>query len=235
MKYQEICFSEIDSTNLYIKKHYKELNNFSVVSSLFQTKGKGRNNHIWDSNPGENLLCSVLIKDKDIISKGGLISLITACSISNYLEKNKFSNVNIKWPNDIYINNKKIAGILLESQIPEYVVIGIGLNVNQKEFIGDYHTSPTSLYLEKKDKYELDKIKGELLDLLIDNLIKGDIDKKIEYFNLHNYLLNKKIRFIFNSTKYEGIVLGINNDFSLKVEISGEILNLNSGEVEIVH
>ena len=235
MKYQEISFSEIDSTNLYIKKHYKELNNFSVVSSLFQTKGKGRNNHIWDSHPGDNLLCSILIKDKDIINLGGILSLITACTISKYLEKNKFSNVNIKWPNDIYINNNKVAGILLESQIPEYVVIGIGLNVNQKEFTGDYHTSPTSLYLEKKDKYELNKIKEELLDLLIENLIKGDIDKKIEYFNSHNYLLNKKIKFIINNTKFEGIVLGINNDFSLKVEARGEIINLNSGEVELVH
>ena len=81
----------------------------------------------------------------------------------------------------------------------------------------------------------INKIKGELLDLLIDNLIKDDIDKKIEYFNLHNYLLNKTIKFIINSTVCEGIVLGINNDFSLKVEASGEILNLNSGEVEIVH
>lgn len=235
MKYQEIHFPVIDSTNLYVKKHYKELDNFTFVSSLYQTKGKGRNKHLWYSNPGDNLLCSILIKDKDIISKGGLISLITACTISNYLEKNKFSNVNIKWPNDIYINNKKVAGILLESQIPEYVVIGVGLNVNQKEFTGDYHISPTSLYLEKKDKYELNKIKEELLDLLIDNLIKGDIDKKIEYFNLHNYLLNKKIKFIINNTKFEGIVLEINNDFSLKVEVSGEIINLDSGEVEIVH
>ena len=66
MKYQEIYFPTIDSTNLYIKKHYKELNNFTFVSTSFQTSGKGRNDHIWLSNKDENILFSLLIKDKEI-------------------------------------------------------------------------------------------------------------------------------------------------------------------------
>ena len=235
MKYQEIYFPTIDSTNLYIKKHYKELNNFTFVSTSFQTSGKGRNDHIWLSNKDENILFSLLIKDKEIINKGSLLSLVTATSISEVLERNKFNNVYIKWPNDIYINSKKVSGILLESQLPKFIVIGIGLNVNQNEFDNEFKVEPTSLYLEKKKEININNLKKELYENLINNVLNcSDINKYISYFNNHNYLLNKEISFIYENKNRVGKVIGVDNNFNLIVNSNNENIYLNSGEVNII-
>ena len=235
MKYKEIHFSTIDSTNLYIKQHYKELDDLTIVSSDYQSAGKGRNDRTWLSQSGDNLLFSLLIKKIDIVSKGGYLSLVAAISVAKILEKRCFDGVFIKWPNDVYLHDKKVAGILLEGQIPEYVVIGIGLNVNQEQFLGDYRITPTSLYLQKHEKVNIDSLKEELFANFIDNIINIDLRNKeyIDYFNSHNYLLNKTIEYQKDGQSQKGIVLGINDNFSLIIQKDDGIESINSGEVSI--
>ena len=236
MKYKEIHFDNIDSTNIYLKNHYQELDNFCIVSSDFQFLGRGRNDHKWLSNKGDNLLFSLLIKNKDIIKNGPIISLISAVSLNQLLEKKDFKDSKIKWPNDIFIGNKKVAGILLESKLPEYIIIGIGLNVNQKRFIGKYNNTPTSLYLEKRSKIDISLFKKELYELLINNLLKLSNRKEFyfNYFNNHNYLLSKRINYIMNNEEKSGQVIGIDKDFNLIIKNKKEIIHLNSGEVNIM-
>ena len=89
----------------------------SVVITDFQTKGKGQRNNFWSSNRQENLLFSFILFPKIKLSEQFILHIITSLSVYHSLKKIGLSNVKIKWPNDIYVNNKKICGILIENQI----------------------------------------------------------------------------------------------------------------------
>lgn len=136
---KHIHFDIIDSTNKYLKENYKTLEHLTIVTANYQTHGRGQFDRIWDSNQGENLICSILLKEKSSFD-----SIKTKLNIVKYI-KSILQTYNIqssfKIPNDIYVNERKIAGILIESEVIQddiqYVVIGIGLNVNQRMF-GNY-------------------------------------------------------------------------------------------------
>ena len=148
MDYHYLHFDEIDSTNHYLMNSYQLLDNFTFVSTDYQSKGKGRNDRVWESIKGLNLMFSILIKDSKLINEFNALSLMSAVEVAQVLESYGIDNVSIKWPNDVLVNDKKICGILLEGQLPEYVVIGIGLNVNQKEFPDNLRRPATSLVNE---------------------------------------------------------------------------------------
>lgn len=235
MDYKEIYFEEIDSTNKYIKNHYLDLDNFTFITTSYQTEGKGRNERTWKSNKGENLLFSLLIKDKNLTELAGYLSLVTSVSVAQVIERYDINNVSIKWPNDINVNDKKVCGILLEGQVPDYLAIGIGINVNQKVFDGEYHISPTSLALEREKNIDLNDFKSDLLENLIYNISNINYLKQafINYFNSHNYLKNKAIYFTYNNQELTGNVLGVSDDFSLLIDSNNQIMKVNSGEIHI--
>ena len=147
MNHKEIHFESIDSTNSYLKSHYEELDDFTIVSTDYQSEGRGRGEHKWTSSKGENLLFSILIKDEKIRNQYKSLPLIAGFLIANYLERELDLKPMIKWPNDIYIDGKKISGLLCEGDISKFIVIGIGINVNQTEFNGLYSRFPTSIAL----------------------------------------------------------------------------------------
>ena len=119
-----------------------------VLHTDFQTAGKGQPGNIWESAKGKNLLFSVVLHPFHILMEEVfLISQLVSVAIKNTLDES-CSNISIKWPNDIYWNDKKLAGILIENSLQgnkiKTVVIGIGLNVNQKVFESDA-PNPVSL------------------------------------------------------------------------------------------
>ena len=133
---KELFFETIDSTNTYLKQNYENLDNFTFVRADLQTSGRGRSSRKWLSKKGDNLLFSLLIKDKELINKYKALSINSAYLVLKILEEYGLKNLSLKWPNDIYVNGNKICGILLESvskQEIECLIIGIGLNVNQKK------------------------------------------------------------------------------------------------------
>ena len=169
-----VYVTECLSTNdfliqLLLKNKIKE---GSMVRADFQTKGKGQRNNSWESKRGKNLLFSFVLFPEIKLSDQFLLHIITSLSIYNVLKKIGLSNIKIKWPNDIYINKKKICGILIESQIfkkkIKRSVIGVGININQNHF-GDI--SATSVFKEMKK--EMDR--NEVL-----SLFKSSFNK--EYF-----------------------------------------------------
>ena len=129
MNYHYIHFEEIDSTNNYLKNSYQLLDNFTFVTADYQSKGKGRNDRVWESSKGLNITFSILIKDSKLLEVSTILSLMTAVELAKLLDRYGIDNVSIKWPNDVYVNCKKIAGILLEGNVPNYVVVGVGLNL----------------------------------------------------------------------------------------------------------
>ena len=138
-----LYFDSIPSTNDFLKENRGLLGDFTIARAAFQSSGKGSHGRGWEAKRGEGLLFSVLLKDKNILALSGL-PLVLGAIVGSYLESLGFAP-SIKWPNDIYLGDKKVCGILCEGQPDEYIVAGIGINVNQASFEGEFRAKPTSL------------------------------------------------------------------------------------------
>ena len=234
MNYHYIHFDEIDSTNSYLKNSYKLLDNFTFVSADYQSKGKGRNDRVWESVKGLNLMFSVLIKDPKLLNESAFLSIMIAVEVSKVLERYNIKNVSIKWPNDVLVNDKKICGILLEGQLPNYLVIGVGLNVNQKEFPINLRRPATSINNELNKEIDLEEIKEKLFSNTINNLNKLNKDEYLSYVRKHNYLLNKRVKVNINQQLFIGEVIGIDDNFNIQILSNDLLLHVDSGELEIL-
>ena len=234
MNYHYIHFDEIDSTNSYLKNSYKLLDNFTFVSADYQSKGKGRNDRVWESIKGLNLMFSILIKDPKLLNESAFLSIMIAVEVSKLLERYNINNVSIKWPNDVLVNDKKICGILLEGQLPNYLVIGVGLNVNQKEFPVDLRRPATSMSNELDKDIDVEVIKETLFPNIISNFNKLDKDEYLSYFRKHNYLLNKRVKVNINHQLFIGEVIGIDDNFNIQILSNDLLLHVDSGELEIL-
>lgn len=197
-----IHFETIDSTNTYLKENYEKLDNFTFVSADFQSAGRGRNNRNWKSEKGENLLFSLLIKDKALIDKFSSLSVISAFSIIKALN---LEHLSIKWPNDIYYKDSKLCGILLEAVTRneiECLIIGIGLNVNQREFVGEYKRTPTSLYQITNQSQDIRFLKDKIFNQIYSDFMKvkegydfyNDI-KEYDYLRIEKSMLRSIMKF----------------------------------------
>jgi len=147
-----------------------------VLQTDFQTAGKGQMGNAWESESGKNLLFSlVLYPEKVKPDEQFLISQLVSVAIKKTLDEYT-DNITVKWPNDIYWNDKKIAGILIENSLQgnsiKIVVIGIGLNVNQKVFLSDA-PNPVSLFQITG--------KSQVANSLLNDIRKNIMDL---YFNL---------------------------------------------------
>jgi BirA family biotin operon repressor/biotin-[acetyl-CoA-carboxylase] ligase len=135
-----VRLDETLSTNAELKRLQKEnpLPEFSMVMTEFQTAGRGQAGNSWHSAKGNNILLSFLLYPNGVKAKDQfIISQIVSLAIKRVLD-NFITNVTIKWPNDIYWKDKKIAGILIENSLMgqhiDHTIVGVGLNINEKEF-----------------------------------------------------------------------------------------------------
>lgn len=232
-----IHLKNVDSTSTFLKRNYLKYKNFTFVSADCQTNGHGRMGRVWHSEPKNNLLFSVLIKDKTLINKYGFLSLASASVILSVLYKLKINDVSIKWPNDVFVKGKKIAGVLLESISKdselEVLVLGVGINVNQTQFTNDLIHPATSLCIESKKKYSIQRIKR----IIYKNFLKmfKDIKKGNQtYLSIaknNNFLLNKEVFAEIGKEKKLVKVIGINDDNSLKILVDGIEKSLFAGEI----
>ena len=234
MNYHLLHFKEIDSTNNYLKNSYPLLSDFTFASTDYQSRGKGRNDRVWSSEPGENLMFSFLIKNEELLKKFTILSILTGVEVAREIEKYGIDNVSIKWPNDVLVNDKKVCGILLEGQIPNYLVIGVGLNVNQKAFPDGLRRPATSLSLELENDVNIDELKERLFSNIVNNFTNIKENEYVEYFRKHNYLQNKRVRVVINNEIFIGEVVGIDDSFCLQVLSSDMLLHIDSGEIEIL-
>ena len=227
-------YKKLDSTSSFLSRNYKKYCNLTFVSADFQTDGHGRINRKWESEESKNLMFSFLIKDKTILEKYDSLSLSTAVAVFNSLKLFNLNNLSIKWPNDVYANNKKICGILLEgcsngSQL-ESIVVGVGVNLNQEEFDND---NATSYYIETKNIMNIVLFKRTLYKEIKKSIIKLKNNNN-DYLNVireNNYLLNKEVYAEYNNEIVIAKALDINDDNTIKLLINGEIKDIRSGEI----
>ena len=142
--YLPSCHSTNDIASEIIQKG--KIINGTVIVTAYQTKGKGQRGNLWESEPNDNLLTSIIVDSSFLdLNKQFYLSIISALAIHSTLKKLNLGNIKIKWPNDIYINEKKVSGILIESTVNgnklNFSTIGIGINVNQKIFSNKRATS----------------------------------------------------------------------------------------------
>lgn len=231
---KKVSLDIIDSTNTYVLDNSTTLPDLCVVSAKFQSKGKGRMDRVWEGEYGANLLFSMLIKDKSVVSNFASLSLLSAAVVASTIESYGIKGVSIKWPNDVYISGKKVTGILMESKSLEKnraIALGIGINLNQKHFEGNF--TATSISLELGHDIPLEEFKDKIYATLERevSLLKTGESKYMDYFRSHNYLLKKEVSFIYNNKSLKGVVIGVNDDNTLLVDVNGETLSLFSGEV----
>ena len=169
---------EVDSTNTFLKGMKAcEDDTLIVAVADFQTAGRGQVGNSWFSSKGENMLFSLLIYPTEIpANEQFIISRIVSLAIKNTLDQFA-DDIRIKWPNDIYWKDKKIAGILIEndltgSQISQSI-IGIGININQEEF---HSSAPNPVSLRQITKKETDRM--EVLNSVLEHII--DLYSRIE-------------------------------------------------------
>lgn len=163
-----IVLDSVDSTNKYALKYAQEQQaHGSVILAIEQTLGKGQSGASWQSNANENITLSLILQNQHLQSCNPfqLVEWVAVCLRGFLVSHFGIRNTSIKWPNDIYIGEKKVAGILMESQFQSQklhtVVIGIGMNLNQKDFTGLPHAS--SLFLETGKEFPVLETAQELL------------------------------------------------------------------------
>ncbi|KAA6441069.1 biotin--[acetyl-CoA-carboxylase] ligase [Dyadobacter flavalbus] len=211
----------------------------TIVITDNQIKGKGQRGTIWQASSGENLTFSVMLAPSFItISEQFLISQVIALAIRAYLSQ-YVEHVKIKWPNDIYVNNRKVCGILIENSIQGTKIagsiVGIGLNVNQIEF---ENSNATSLSRETGNSFVLTEEFQKVLtflDVYYQKMksLRRHNDLRQEYLS-HLYGYNETVTFNYQNRIVKGTVTGVTaiGKIMVKLENEPEILELGLKEIE---
>ena len=218
-----IELKEISSTNDYALELARTENvpEFTVIRADFQTKGRGQVGNHWVADSGKNLLFSVILHPTHISANNQFI-LSQCVSLALFRTVSLFcDNVAIKWPNDLYVDDKKIAGILIENllngkQIASSI-IGIGLNVNQENFIGA--ENPISL----KDILHNNLNINEILVLFLQGLqslytmISAQNETIRRKYLAHLYLLGKQAQYKDKNGTFTGAISSVSDDGKLHI------------------
>jgi BirA family transcriptional regulator, biotin operon repressor / biotin---[acetyl-CoA-carboxylase] ligase len=236
-----IYIPSTQSTNILLKEKLKTetLPEFFAVRTAFQTAGKGQVGNSWEAQRGKNLLFSVLLFPHHIaIHEQFIISQMVSVAIVRILKQYGIES-SIKWPNDIYVDDKKLGGILIENSLRgsqiEYSIIGIGLNINQLEFKSDA-PNPVSTFNILHKKIALKSLFLEIVAQL--KLLYSETDTakiKSEYLQ---FLYRKNGFFTFkipNSEQFEAEIHAFGNDGQLWLKKrNGELVGFYFKEVEFV-
>lgn len=230
----------IDSTNEYLKRIGDKSTDGTVVISEEQTRGKGRMGRTWQSKSGEGIWMSLLLKPNIIPFKAPFITLVAGVSVVTALRKLNVP-AQIKWPNDIILNDKKICGILTELSAEiervNYVIVGMGMNVKNMYFSGELEHKATSLY---KEGYVLqrvdivDKILYEFEKNYIDYIENDNKEHVLNLFRQYSNIINKEIYLITNDKRELVTCIDINDSGNLIIkDKDNNIREIMSGEVSI--
>jgi len=241
MYVKKIHLKKIGSTNDFALQNMDSLEDKTVIFADMQTQGKGRNERIWISERNNLFVSLVLKPDYDMDKKNTLHSLThySAVVLARILEKNYSVKPAIKWPNDILIDGKKIAGILVESVVQgkclQGVIVGIGVNLNYRQNQLEKIDQPaTSLNVLLKKEISRDQFLKYLVReffLQYEELLeKGFQLIKKEYIS-YSMFLDKNIKVIVFDQSYQGIAKKIDNTGCLVMDCRGEQKIINIGDM----
>lgn len=242
MKTKIIRLEEIDSTNRYLKNYREEGDEEMIVAVAdYQTAGKGQGTHTWESEKGKNLLFSIKVYPHWIpVRRQFVLSMAGALAVKDALDS-YVENITLKWPNDVYWNDKKISGTLIENTIDskgiKSCVFGIGLNVNQLVFHSD---APNPVSLAQILGHEVDR--DEVLKKILDGFEKYyELLRRADYMDVsgiyHLSLYRRKGFHPYRDAdgEFEGALVEVEDDGHLILhDRQGRIRSYAFGEISIV-
>ena len=242
MKTKIIRLEEIDSTNRYLKNYREEGDEEMIVAVAdYQADGKGQGTHTWESEKGKNLLFSIKVYPHWIpVRRQFVLSMAGALAVKDALDS-YVENITLKWPNDVFGNDKKISGTLIENTIDskgiKSCVFGIGLNVNQLVFHSD---APNPVSLAQILGHEVDR--DEVLKKILDGFEKYyELLRRADYMDVsgiyHLSLYRRKGFHPYRDAngEFEGALVEVEDDGHLILhDRQGRIRSYAFGEISIV-
>ena len=229
-------YNRLDSTNTEAWELVGEdKNHGTIVITENQTNGKGQKNKTWEMVPGKSLVFSLILSKNYPIDHSGLICLSVSLALKKSLNKRGL-DAKLKWPNDLFINGKKIGGILCETKTDnsniKTMVIGVGVNVN--ESISEHHESIqknlTTMFEVSKHPHQRELIVAEFINSfeLMLNKLSTEPNQIIEEWLDKCMHLNEKILFLQNEKILEGVFCGLDNNGFAKIQIDNKVKSYNS-------
>lgn len=224
----------IDSTNSEVLRHPEDYPSGTVLAACEQTAGRGQRGNTWFTEPGKNLTFSIVLKFPQghlPAAQAHWLNYLMSYAVSAFLEENGVRPM-VKWPNDVYVNRRKICGMLIENTLQgadvATSVIGVGVNINQKAF--PQLANATSLTLCTGREYALEPALERLAALFEDNLpLLFDKERRGSLFEAYSALLFQKgveARYhdLLTGEEFSGVIEGVEADGRLRIREGGNRL-----------
>ncbi len=231
----KVYYKEItDSTNLDAKRA-ENAPDKSVFLADMQTNGRGRLGRGWSSPKGSGIWMSILLKPENGILDVSQLTLIAGLAVSRTIDE-----TTIKWPNDVLISNKKVAGILTEATLEngkiKQIIVGIGINVANRDFPEELCDKATSIYVETGKILDREKLICDITSeffTMYDEFLKNRFRIFKEEYKEKCITLNKEVYLVNNAGKRIAKAVDITDNGELIVEINGKEEIINSCEVSV--
>lgn len=237
-----IVLDSVNSTNDYLKKLGNEgCENGTVVAAREQTKGKGRLGRTWQTKKDDGIAFSVLLRPSVAPSEVSAITPLAGLAVCKAIREYTKLDCVIKWPNDIIVGRKKLVGILTEMSAEfdavEYVITGIGINVDHTSFPEEIAFKATSLLLETGRHIDKNEFLACVLEHLENEFVKNNLELTPTALSEYTDLcatVGRSVTFQRGTRRISGMAVGISEHGELKVMMSdGTICLVNSGEVTV--
>ncbi|MBC5993063.1 biotin--[acetyl-CoA-carboxylase] ligase [Pontibacter cellulosilyticus] len=210
-----------------------------AVVTAHQTAGRGQRGNTWEAEPGKNITLSVILKPKFLAIKHQFyLNMAVSLGVLDLLRELGLKNAQVKWPNDLFFEDKKLGGILIENALNsltlQHSIVGIGLNVNQLAF---GYTTATSLAKVLGYTLDLEQVTNRLLELLEKRYLELRNDKtaKLKYEYLQAlYRYQEQHTYRVDNRPVMGQILGVDEEGRLAVEIEGELRYFGFKEIAFV-
>jgi BirA family biotin operon repressor/biotin-[acetyl-CoA-carboxylase] ligase len=234
-----IWYETIDSTNTEALRRLDGIPSGTVLAARSQTAGRGQRGNTWFTEPGKNLTFSVVLKDLGLKASDSIrLNALTSVAVASLLEHYGVHPV-IKWPNDIYVSGRKICGMLIENTLDGAMlgasVVGIGININQREF--PQLANATSLALCTGKDEALEEVLAVFLEIFEGMLSQLDSPELWERYASRLYRLGKTARYydILREEEFEGVIQGVEPDGRLCIlDAGGERRHYRFKEVSYI-
>ena len=235
-RYKIYHFKSLTSTQDKAKEFAKKGLSDIVIVADVQTRGRGRFKRKWHSSKN-GLWVSILLKTNNV-SKLPYITFIAAIAVVRSIKKIANLSTKIKWPNDVHYKSRKLCGILTEGVFGRnnFVIVGIGLNVNQTKFPNEIKNIATSLKMITKKSMSIRKIMNDIIDEffgLYHNYYNNNKFNKIQkIWKKHSDTINKEVTIITRIKKINGKVIGIDEDCNLLLALKNKkTIKITEGDI----
>lgn len=242
IKYENfIHLEEIDSTN---EEGKRQANNGCksglVIVSDKQNSGKGRLGREWSAERNEGLYMSIVLRPDIVPQEAPQMTLIAGIAVMKVINKVTGLSSKIKWPNDIILNGKKLVGILTEMNAEmekvNYIVVGIGININNESFEDELSKKATSLYIETGKRFKRSDIINEfvkIFEIYYNEFCRNGFSSFVEEYNENCANVGCSVRTVGGKREIKGIAKGVNEKGEILIESKGEIIPVMAGEVSL--